>query len=377
MKDKNELSYLKNIGKQSIIKDTFTSTLLNQFTDTNLGRLAANNLIPRLGLTPSAFASMKFAENLSHQAFESSSAFKAAADIRNFMPSNKSVLKSFANTQPNLLNYHIPATRNGFPNVISDQLTGVNVNGNLTLNLKSTTSAFANMKPMANSLYQVSKSLKAFKTTSDMRDFVPSNKLVLGALAAKQLTLSKYHTSALMSMSKVINQNNIAATRMFKAVSQQMKMSTGLLANTYFSQIAKSARVQQSKYSQWIQQIKDSEAKIKARINELYSQALEKIKELAKDDWVITPLVDIDLLEEKSSDKTETLSQKMVTYYTADEYHHFFDELDNLIDNFEDSEFDRGYIAQLKKIRKLLHQDFSNCDVLVSTIMSIIEYAWC
>lgn len=111
-------------------------------------------------------------------------------------------------------------------------------------------------------------------------------------------------------------------------------------------------------------------------INQKYRSLIPTVDLLSEQGWVITPFLDMNLLFKFRNKSAEECNEFMTEYYTKDNYKQFYYEFDQLLDDFVDEDFDKGYLNQLIKIRKLVQKDFENSIVLINAAVSILEFKY-
>lgn len=104
-----------------------------------------------------------------------------------------------------------------------------------------------------------------------------------------------------------------------------------------------------------------------------YDKVKPVMEVLAKNNWVFSYFSVSDIEQLIDKDDSEILEYAR-NYFTADNYSNFFDIFASVKSYFEKLPEDKGYLELLIMIEDLLKQDFKYYKVLISTIMSIIEY---
>lgn len=140
----------------------------------------------------------------------------------------------------------------------------------------------------------------------------------------------------------------------------------------FFKQIVEQQAAFAKKMSSWIEFSKEAQR----RLDKKYRTLIPVVNLLAKNGWVITPFFEIDELFMLRSKSTGYCIKFMTDYYSKDSHEQFFNEFKQLLEDFIDEDFDVGYLDQLKRMRKLVQNDFKNSDVLISTAVSILEFKY-
>lgn len=140
----------------------------------------------------------------------------------------------------------------------------------------------------------------------------------------------------------------------------------------FFKQIAEQQVAFAKKMRLWVEFAQEAQKKL----DQKYRTLIPVVNLLAKNGWVITPFFEIDKLFMLRSKSTSYCIQFMNDYYSKDSHKQFFYEFDQLLKDFIDEDFDDGYLNQLKRMRKLVQNDFKNSSVLINTAVSILEFKY-
>lgn len=140
----------------------------------------------------------------------------------------------------------------------------------------------------------------------------------------------------------------------------------------FFKQIAKQQSMYKEKMNLWNEYFE----KAKYKVDQRYRALIPVINLLSKHGWVITPFFDADQLFQLKGKPAKYCIQYLTEYYSKDNYKYFYHEFDQLLDDFIDEDFDKGYLEQLKRMRKLVQEDFTNSNVLINTAVSILEFKY-
>lgn len=102
---------------------------------------------------------------------------------------------------------------------------------------------------------------------------------------------------------------------------------------------------------------------------------------LEHNDWVIlleNSQVDKELIQECRDSRKFSFDKIAHSFYSRNNHKNIFRKLDYLIStNYKDNKvkLTGGYHDQIIRVKKLLQQDFDNSEVLISTVMTWVEYA--
>ncbi|TSO25480.1 hypothetical protein [Lactobacillus sp. LL6] len=105
---------------------------------------------------------------------------------------------------------------------------------------------------------------------------------------------------------------------------------------------------------------------------------------LLKKKWVIIYNNDIDLelkdkiehIKNKANRKVKSLENIVIDFYTKNNYQNTFKRLEEVINLVAKSKFyPKSYVDYLRRFQKTLKQDFGNCQLLITNLMTLIENA--
>lgn len=111
------------------------------------------------------------------------------------------------------------------------------------------------------------------------------------------------------------------------------------------------------------------------KAQEIYERLVPLVNELAKQRWAFSLYLSQDDVEKILKHPKKYWEKEMENLYIKDNHKEFFRQFDELIDHgFSKGKIDSGFLEQLKKIERLLKNDFSSYDVLIPALFSIIEF---
>lgn len=247
-----------------------------------------------------------------------------------------------------------------------------------------------------NFTYDLRKQIRYFRNINNqyVKYFLPKASLhLLGNSVIQQIRSSDAMRGTMESsnFTKIVKQNGwekVTADENKAVFSQVTQMGKYLYGTAYWTNEIKNS----TSYLEQITRVSRSFDKIlhpvfpripKVSPEKTYDQIIKNggiCLSLENDHWIIllsNSKVDRELIDECRASQKYSFDDVAYSFYSRNNHKNIFRKLDYLISvNYEYNsiKLTDGYHDQIVKVKKILQEDFSNAEVLVSTVMSWLEY---